>query len=198
MKLSAAQVESKLNNFDFSCLQKPGKNKGERGQLLEQALGIPNGSDLNDLIDGELKSFTIGESIAITQLNHCLSEIIDKSVEFEDSKVFRKLKQTIYVGFTRDNQFVKSKTVNEQNSPEHYQELAEDYGYISAKIKEAYVKGLTLHTTTGPNKLLQIRTKGSKSSTGNYTPLCYNGVELKDKYMAFYLLANFGKKVING
>lgn len=197
MKLSTSEVQSKLNTFDYSCLPKPGKNKGDRGQLLEQALGIPNGSDLNDLIDGELKSFTIGESIAVTQVKHCLSEIIDGSVEFEDSKVFQKLKQTIYVGFTRDNEFVSSKTINEQNSPEHYLELAEDYGYISSKVKEAFVTGKQLNTITGPNKLLQIRTKASKSSTGHYTPLCYNGVQLKDKYMAFYLCADFGKKVIN-
>ena len=62
---------------------------------------------------------------------------------------------------------------------------------------EAYVTGKELHTITGPNGLLQIRTKASKSSAGNYTPLCYNGVQLKDKYMAFYLLASFGKKVVD-
>lgn len=197
IKLSTSEVEIKLNNFDYSFLPKPGKNKGDRGQLLEQALGIPNGSDLKDLVDGEVKSFTVGETIAITQLNHCLKEIIDNSVEFEDSKVFEKLKQTIYIGFTRDNEFVKSKTINQYNSPQHYEELAEDYGYISAKIKEAYVTGKELHTITGPNKLLQIRTKASKSATGHYNPLCYNGIQLKDKYMAFYLCSDFGKKIVN-
>lgn len=160
-------------------------------------MGIPNGSDLKDLVDGELKTFTVGETIAVTQLKHCLEQIIDNGVEFEDSKVFEKLKQTIYVGFTRNNEFVKSKTVNEHNSPNHYQKLAEDYGYISAKIKEAYMTGKELHTITGPNKLLQIRTKASKSATGYYTPLCYNGSQLKDKYMAFYLCVDFGKEVVD-
>lgn len=59
-KLGVEEVENKLNIFDYSQLPKPGKNKGDRGQLFETALGIPNGSDLIDLIDGELKSFTEG------------------------------------------------------------------------------------------------------------------------------------------
>ena len=86
--------------------------------------------------------------------------------------------------------------MNEEVDPQHYQELAEDYGYIAANIKAAYATGSTLHTITGPNKLLQIRTKAAKNKHGEYTPLCYNGVELKDKYMAFYLLADFGKNII--
>ena len=195
MKLTTEQVENKLNNFDWSQLSKPGINKGDRGQDFETALGIKNGSDLTDLIDGELKSFTIGQTIAVTQLQHCLSQIIDESAEFEESKVYAKLKQTIYAGFDRDGNFLNSKTINEANSPKHYQELAEDYGYISAQIKAAYVTGTEVHTITGPNKLLQIRTKASKNSKGNYTPLCYNGVQLKNKSMAFYLLADFGKSI---
>ena len=123
--------ENKLNIFDYSQLPKPGKNKGDRGQLFETALGIPNGSDLIDLIDGELKSFTEGETIKVTALKHCLDEIVS-SVEFYDSKVYQKLKQTIYVGFDRDGKFLKSKTINEQNTPDHYQKLAEDFGYIAA------------------------------------------------------------------
>jgi len=196
MKLTTEQVEKKLNTFDYSQLPKPGKNKGDRGQLFETALGIENGSDLNDLIDGELKSFTLTEPIAVTMLQHCLTQIIDDTVEFEDSKVYEKLKQTIYVAFDRAGNFLKSKTINEANSPEHYQELAEDYGYIAAQIKAAYVTGTELHTINGPNNLLQIRTKAGKNKHGEYTPLCYNGVQLKDKGMAFYLLANFGKQVI--
>ena len=195
MKFTTEQVENKLNTFDYSQLPKPGKNKGDRGQLFETALGIPNGSDLIDLIDGELKSFTEGETIKVTALKHCLDEIVS-SVEFYDSKVYQKLKQTIYVGFDRDGKFLKSKTINEQNDFDHYRQLAEDFGYIVANVKKAIVNKETLHTITGPNELLQIRTNASKNKkTGKYTPLCYNGVELKDKYMAFYLLANFGKSI---
>ena len=196
MTLTTLQTVAKLKVTDFSGFDKPAKNKGARGQLIELALGIPNSSKLTDLVDGELKTFTVGESIAVTQLKHCLAEIIEDSVSFADSKVGAKLKQTIYVGFTRNNDYVGTELLNEEVDPQHYQELAEDYGYIAAQIKAAYATGSTLHTITGPNNLLQIRTKASKSSTDNYTPLCYNGVELKDKYMAFYLLADFGKQVV--
>ena len=195
-KLSTNQVYAKLKTTDFAGFKKPGKNKGARGQLIELALGIPNSSKLTDLSDGELKTFTVGESIAVTQLNHCLTDIIENGVEFEDSKVGQKLAQTLYVGFTRANDYVNTALVNEENSPKHYQELAEDYGYISAQIKAAYVTGTEVHTITGPNNLLQIRTKASKKKDGTYTPLCYNGVQLKDKGMAFYLLAKFGKEVV--
>ena len=195
-KLSTIQAVAKIEVTDFRGFGKPKKNKGSRGQLIELALGIPNSNKLTDLVDGELKTFTVGESIAVTQLLHCLPDIIDGTVEFENSKVGQKLAQTIYVGFTRNNDYVGTKVVNEELDPQHYQELAEDYGYIAAQTKAAYMTGTELNTITGPNKLLQIRTKASKDKYGKYTPLCYNGVELKDKYMAFYLCANFGKQVI--
>ena len=76
-KLTVADVQSKFSDFDFDSFHKPGRNKGERGQLIEIALGVGNSSNLRDLIDGELKTFTIGESIAVTQLKHCLQEIIE-------------------------------------------------------------------------------------------------------------------------
>ena len=149
-----------------------------------------------DLIDGELKSYTIGETIAVTQLRHCLPEIIDNLVEFEDSKLGRKLDMVIYIGFTRDNKYVGNITINQTTHSEHYQHLAEDYGYISAQIRSRYFEGEELNTITGPNNLLQIRTKASKTKSGNYTPLCYNGIQLKDKSMAFYLVSNFGKTIL--
>lgn len=190
------QAYGKLKVTDFCGFGKPKKNKGARGQLIELALGIPNNNKLIDLDDGELKTFTVGESISVTSLKHCLSDIIDRTVEFEDSKVGQKLAQTIYVGFTRDNDHVGTKIVNDELDPQHYQRLEEDYGYIAAHIKLAYSSGIELHTITGPNNLLQIRTKASKKKDGTYTPLIFNGVQLKDKYMAFYLLASFGKQII--
>ena len=195
-KLSTIQAVAKIKVTDFRGFGKPKKNKGSRGQLIEKALGLPNSSKLTDLVDGEIKSYTVGQTIAVTQVKHCLPDIIDGTVEFEDSKVGQKLAQTIYVAFTKNNDYVGTKVVNAELDPQHYQELAEDYGYIAAQIKAAYATGSALHTITGPNNLLQIRTKASKNTAGEYTPLCYNGVELKDKYMAFYLLADFGKQVI--
>jgi hypothetical protein len=193
-KLTTNQVYGKLKVTDFSVFAKPGKNKGARGQLLETVLGVPNSSDLKDLEDGEIKTFTVGESIAATQLKHCLSEIIEDCVSFDDSKVGQKLKQTLYVGFTRVNDYVGCAVLNEETHPEHYQELREDFDYICSKIRSAFDAETELNTTTGPNGLLQIRTKASKTN-GRYVPLNFAGVTLKDKGMAFYLCGQFGRNL---
>lgn len=195
-KLSTLQVVAKLKVVDFSVFAKPGRDKGSRGKLIENALGIDNSSDLTDLIDGELKSFTKGQTIAITQLKHCLNEIIDKQVGFYDSKVYLKLKQTIYVGFTRFNEYIGCETVNFDSCPTHFVHLAEDYQYVCDEIRNRYENGKELNTITGPNNLLQIRTKASKTEQGYYVPMCYNGKQLKDKNMAFYLCSHFGKTIV--
>ena len=59
--LNTLQVAAQLKVTNFAAFPKPGKNKGSRGQLIETALGIPNSSNLKDLVDGELKTFTVGE-----------------------------------------------------------------------------------------------------------------------------------------
>jgi len=197
MKLSTAQVATKLNQNPPVGFDKPSTNKGERGQLIEGALGVANSSDLKDLIDGEIKSFTIGETIAVTMLQHCLTEILEDSVCFADSKVADKLSQTIYIGYTRSGDYVKSAVVNAETDPVHYKELAEDYDFVCDSIRAAFDRGDELHTISGPNGLLQIRTKASKTKAGNYVPLTYAGERLKDKAMAFYLQASFGKKIMS-
>jgi hypothetical protein len=195
-KLTVNQVVGKLKVTDFAAFDKPGKNKGARGQLLENALGIPNSSALKDLINGELKTFTQGETIAVTQLKHCLSEIIEDSISFDDSKVGQKLKQTVYVGFTRKNDYIGTAVMNEESDPKHYQQLREDYDYICDKIRRAFDVETELNTITGPNNLLQIRTKASKTKKGYYIPLKFAGVTLNDKGMAFYLCSHFGKTIV--
>ena len=193
--LNTFQVAAQLKVTNFDAFPKPAKNKGSRGQLIETALGIPNSSNLKDLVDGELKTFTVGESIAVTQLKHCLSEIIEDGVTFADSKVGEKLSQTIYVGFTRSNDYVGTAVLNPETHPEHYQELAEDYQFICDTIRALFDAGKELGTVTGPNGLLQIRTKASKTN-GRYVPLTFAGVTLKNKGMAFYLCGKFGKEVV--
>ena len=195
-KPSTLQTFAKLTRNPPTGFAKPGRNKGSRGQLIEQSLGVANSSDLKDLSDGEIKSFTVGEPIAVTMLKHCLPEILEDSVSFADSKVADKLSQTIYVGFTRSNDYVGAALVNEETDPTHYQQLAEDYEFICDAIRKAFDRGDELHTINGPNGLLQIRTKGSKTKRGDYVPLTYAGQFLNDKAMAFYLRASFGKVVI--
>jgi len=193
-KLCTNEVYAKLKVMDFSAFQKPLKNKGARGQLLEVVLGVPNSSDLKDLEDGEIKTFTVGQSIAATQLKHCLSEIIEESVSFEESKVGQKLKQTVYVGFTSANDYVGCAVLNEELHPEHYSQLREDYEFICNGIRTLFDSGKQLSTITGPNGLLQIRTKASKTN-GVYVPLTFAGCTLKDKGMAFYLCGRFGREL---
>lgn len=193
--LSIQEAANRLKTVDMSTIPAPTKNKGYRGNVLENALGIPNSKSLKDCIDGDVKTFKLGESVAITMLGHCLDEIISNTVEFENSKVFAKLEKTLLVGFDKQNNFIDAKIINLQSDKEHYDKLAEDYSYIAAVVKHAYNTGQTLHTINGPNKIMQIRTKGSEGKNG-YSPLCYNGVELKDKAMAFYFLGSYAKSII--
>jgi len=196
-RITVADIQAKLTTFDWNSLDIPKTNKGERGQLIELALGIPNSSALMDLADGELKTFTVGESIACTQLNHCLDEISNE-ISFEKSKLGMKMKQTIFIGFDKQTGQCKGNvTTHEDSHPEHHKQLQEDYDYICNKIRVAMRNGTELFTINGPNKLLQIRTKASKNpKTGLYAPLMFNGKMLKNKNMAFYMCANFGKSLL--
>ena len=65
MTLTLSEVQFNLTQIDFTTLPKPLKNKGARGQLLELALGIPNSSNLTDMVDGELKSYTKGNQLRL-------------------------------------------------------------------------------------------------------------------------------------
>ena len=211
MNLTLSQVKTNLTNVDFSKLPKPGKNKGDRGQLLELALGIPNSSRLTDLVDGELKSYTKGESIAVTQLTHCIPEIL-KGVSFHDSKVGKKLERTLYVGFDDSNNYLGSVETNQTIDKEHYRQLEEDYNFICDKIRTAHQlkielnqlegqpigrKGKLSYTITGKNGLLQIRTKASRNSKGEYVPEKFNDVILNpNSKMGFYLCGRFGRELM--
>lgn len=193
-RLTIAKVISKLQTIDLDAMPAPSKNKGLRGQIIEQALGIPNSSALKDLEDGELKTFTIGESIACTQLNHCLAEI-EQGVAFTYSKVGIKMANTLYAGFSRDEKFVGWTNIDCKVDISHFQKMEEDYNFITSKIREAMKNHTELGTINGPNKLLQIRTKASKVK-GVYPPMMYKGHQLKNKYMAFYLTGQFGKQLL--
>jgi hypothetical protein len=193
--ITVHEAAKRLSMVDTSTISAPSKDKGSRGKLVQDALNIPNTKALKDCLDGDVKVFKIGQTVAITMLGHCLDEIISKSVEFEDSKVFAKLEKTLFVGFDKQNNFVDAKVVDLLSDKEHFYKLSEDYGYLSAAIRHAYLTNQSLHTISGPNKIMQIRTKASKGKNG-YSPLCYNGVELKNKSMAFYFLSKYVKDVI--
>jgi len=185
MTLTLTETENRLQKTNFEALPKPRKNKGVRGQLLELALGIPNSSKLTDLVDGELKSFTKGESVAVTQLRHTLPEIFNNT-PFNQSKLGIKISRTLYVAFDRNNNFLGTATHTETNPL-----IESDYNQICDFIRNT----TTLKTFTGSNKVLQIRTKDSKYK-GNYHPIIWEGQQLSNKGFAFYLTGRYAKTIV--
>ena len=190
-----SEAESKLNSIDKNQAPIPGRNKGGRGLWVEEQLGMKQSSQLNDFEDGELKAFKEGQTIAVTMVQHCLNEILDRSVSYSESNVGKKLYNVLFVKFAKTGEFVKSLVTNSQIHRELHYKLSEDYNYICAEIRRRYDNNEELTTINGKHKLLQIRTKASKTRLGNYVPLEYNGKRLKDKAMAFYLTRTFEQSI---
>ena len=190
-----AEAETKLNSVDKNNAPIPGRNKGGRGLWVEEQLGMKQSSQLNDFEDGELKAFKEGQTIAVTMVQHCLNEILDRSVSYSESNVGKKLYNVLFVKFAKTGEFVKSLVSNSQTHRELHYKLSEDYNYICAEIRRRYDNNEELTTINGKHKLLQIRTKASKTKLGNYVPLEYNGKRLKDKAMAFYLTRTFEQSI---
>ena len=186
MTLTLTETQNRLQKTNFEALPKPRKNKGVRGQLLELALGIPNSSKLTDLVDGELKSYTKGESVAVTQLRHTLTEVFNNT-PFNKSKLGIKISRTLYVAFDRNNNFLGTATHTKTNPL-----IEEDYNDICDYIRTA----TTLKTFTGRNGILQIRTKDSKNKKGQYNPITWKGQQISDKGFAFYLTGRYAKTIV--
>ena len=186
MTLTLKETENRIKTTNFDSLPKPMQNKGGRGQLLELALGIPNSSNLTDLVDGELKSFTKGESVAVTQLRHTLTEVFNKT-PFNKSKLGIKISRTLYVAFDRQNNFLGTATHTKTNPL-----IEQDYNDICEYIRTA----TTLKTFTGRNGILQIRTKDSKDRSGNYHPIIWEGPQISNKGFAFYLTGRYAKTIV--
>jgi DNA mismatch repair protein MutH len=190
-----AEAETKLNSVDKNNAPIPGRNKGGRGLWVEEQLGMKQSSQLNDFDDGELKAFKEGQTIAVTMVQHCLDEIFDRGVSYSQSNVGKKLYNVLFVKFAKTGEFVKSLVSNSETHRELHYKLSEDYNYICAEIRRRYDNNEELTTINGKHKLLQIRTKASKTRLGNYVPLEYNGKRLKDKAMAFYLTRTFEQSI---
>ncbi len=189
------EAELKLNSIDKNNAPIPGRNKGGRGLWVENQLGMVQSSKLNDFDNGELKAFKEGQTIAVTMLQHCLSEIFDKKISYSQSNVGKKLKNVLFVKFAKTGEFIKSLVTNADNNRQLYYDLSVDYNYICDEIRRRFYSNRELNTITGPNKLLQIRTKANKNKLGKYVPLEYNGKRLKDKAMAFYLTRTFEQSI---
>ena len=185
------EARTNFHAHDKSVIPNYGRNKGKRGQGIEKLCGKDLCSGLLDFDDGEGKSHKEGQTIFVTQLQHCLPEIFDRSISYSQSKVGRKLENVWFIKFSKSGEYVNDLIFNAEKYREICYNLSEDYNYICEEIRERYNNNQLLNTITGPNKLLQIRTKANKNTLGNYVPLEYNGKRLKDKGMAFYLTRTF-------
>lgn len=178
----------------------PGRDKGSRGRANEVIQGIPQSSALIDGMDFEAKTTTIGQDIRVTQLKHCLEDIIENSVEFDDSKVGTKLDQvwyTVYERKEKGGQMLGNAVFGSEAEPEHHRQLQEDYGFLSAYIKSCYLNNVEVKTRSGPNRLLKVSTSAAPLKSGDYTPLRYKETRLRDKGMAFYICGRFSREMFS-
>ncbi len=134
------------------------KNKGRPGHLLEELLGIPKSSACLDCEDGELKAFPLTdkgkpkETVAVTMVQ---KEDL-KTTAFLSSRVYKKLKNTVYVPYTRTGDVVVFTSLIQlslESSAEICNQLEKDYNEIQEHaVKEEFSSSL--------GKWLQTRTKG--------------------------------------
>ena len=159
-------------------------NKGHVGQLLEKYIGLKLGSNLTDFEDGELKTNKTRpdgrprETIALTQISSTIDTLVGKpQTLFEKSKVYNKIKNLLVVPVVKDAPaakdwyFLNVAHINLAKNPELHRQFAADYYSICDQLInqiENEKDGL-IHTSNG--HYLQTRTKASKNSQGEYTPI---------------------------
>jgi DNA mismatch repair protein MutH len=146
------------------------KNKGGAGHLLEDLLKIPHSSDCLDMVDGELKVFpllpngNVKESVAVTMLD---KELL-KTTPFEESRVYKKLENVLFVPYKRDGDSVCfMDAIHFTKDHEYFEQLKKDYTDIQTEEFSGKV-----------GKYLQSRTKGAGHGTTS---------------RAFYLRSSFMK-----
>ena len=89
--------------------------------------------------------------------------------------------------YYKNNKFLGTATHTETNKL-----IEQDYNDICEFVRSAE----TLHTFTGRNGVLQIRTKDSKDRNGNYHPIKWEGKEISNKGFAFYLTGRYAKGIV--
>jgi hypothetical protein len=135
-------------------------NKGKPGLHLEELLKIPHSPACLDCEDGEIKAFPLKrlandtlapkETVAVTMVQkEALLE-----TPWKESRVFAKLKNTLFIGYIRDGDNITYKLAILFNESHPLMEaLAEDYRTIQESAAAGVMSGSI-------GKLLQTRTKG--------------------------------------
>jgi len=160
-----------VKGLSFFCPKS--KNKGAAGLLLEGKLGIPTSSACLDCIDGEVKGFPqtkatsrsrLAKQFGLNEGDYLASETVAitmmkpsdlSTTNFEDSRLFKKIKNVLFISYVRDGDYVSfNEEIIFDNSNPLFQQIREDY----ETIKEFY--NSNGFTKGGVGKLLQVRTKG--------------------------------------
>lgn len=180
-------------------------NKGGAGQFLEKLIGLENTSAPTDFVDGELKTNQadqIGkplQTMFISQISQSFDDLISDDLSFSDSWVYRKIRNMLYVpickiGDNPDNWYIQSAYhLNLDENPELYRQIEADFLDIRRQLRthiETACDGF-IHTSNGA--FIQIRSKDSKRSDGNYNPIfskTYNRY-VSNKNHAFYFKREF-------
>jgi len=171
MELVKTRYSSIVNRMHL-CVNT--RNRGVAGHLLEKLLEIPHSSNCLDMVDGELKVFplkpngSVKESVAITMVNKDTL----KTTVFEESRVYKKLQNTLFVPYKRDGDNVCfMEAIHFTKDSPYFEQLKKDYIDIQTKPFSGTV-----------GKYLQSRTKGKGHGTTS---------------RAFYLRASFMKLLLS-
>ncbi len=178
-------------------------DKGEAGRMLQSMLGIAHDNNALDLEDGELKTVQVKvvkdkhenlvrcqETIAVSQLPRELDHADDPAVI---ERVLGKLANTVIVEHLvfPDGRRIWGSVfrIDARRDITLMVALTLDYSnLINALRTDAKFLG-ALHTRHA--SLLEVRTKDSKNSAGNYTPMTLDGVQISNMRRALYLSKYF-------
>ncbi|MDO4693734.1 MAG: MutH/Sau3AI family endonuclease [Eikenella sp.] len=180
-------------------------NKGGVGQFLEKLIGLENTNRRTDFLDGELKTNKVDasgkplETMFISQISNSFDDLISDNLSFSDSWIYNKIRNMLYVpickvGNITDNWYIQAAYhICLDDNPTVYEQLESDFLAIRHQLKthiETSCDGF-IHTSNG--SFIQIRSKDSKRSNGNYNPI-YSSVYnrfISNKNHAFYFKKEF-------
>ncbi len=187
-------------------------NKGKSGQLLETLIGLRNGNQLLDFVDGELKTNKSNEkgepkeTMFITQISSDFDDMFAADTPFEDTRLFSKIKNMVYVPGCKvsntgdgkekklDNPndwfYVDAFTVDLEKNIELCDMLKQDFIDIRMELSnQITLRDGFIHTANGGNRMIQVRSKDSKP----YHPIYSEkyGRFISNKNHAFYFRPAF-------
>ena len=186
-------------------------NKGITGQLIESYLGLSNSNTLLDFDDGELKTnycYENGnpkETLFITQISNDFDKLLDTKYNFNNSRVFKKIKKFIYLSIHKENKeakdwkFINCRIVDLSDDNFLFKQLEKDFKQVQKQLNNFLKNNGCIHTANGtrqnPSAFLHTRTKDSKP----YHPIYSKKLKryVSNKNHAFYFTKNFIKYIIS-